>query len=380
MDIKALQAARGGRNSERQATENIPVRVDAYDTSNPDRPVVIGTRMDNNETISVFLRPDPKAAERKKPRPEVADFAADARKSKVSTDIGGVIRFDRAFELQNEPGVFSAAWAQALAHTADEAKVLVGMARALPPKEIAGQTRQAVEMMFPDSAERATNEQSLKSAVIRALASDTPGATGAYLVVEATNQETGEVQPISFRVSSSVTRSEDGKSIDKDSPEVAYGKWAETPVGKVVLGELRAAGEANIQVIPMTRINVGLDTITNTAGTSQSLENKFKYKDGNGFGFAEASVAIRSRENGSVYVTEVLPLKNDRMFYSPENVPTPERPGVPAPVEEAGVDGPGDDDEMLFDAAEVNPGPEAPGQDALAQLDNAGRRSRGMRP
>ena len=82
MQLTAIEAvARGGKDS----TLNIPVKVEGYDFSQADRPVVVGERLDTGDQVRVFLRPDRGAANREFARPEIKDFAAGPRLSKVLT-------------------------------------------------------------------------------------------------------------------------------------------------------------------------------------------------------------------------------------------------------------------------------------------------------
>lgn len=376
MDLNALNSVRK-QPSQRGATENIAVQVTGYDTTDADpaKHLVLGTRLDTGEDIKVFLRPDTDASGRKKPRPEVADFASD--RAKVATEIGGVIRFDRAYEVKDQSGTFNAYWGQSLSHFPGEANVLIGLTRVLPPKDFGdGMKRQATEIVFADHATIAHDVKSLKATVESALGAEVPGAQGAYLRVEAQGEKGPEV--LSFRVGSSAAKDAAGKVIGKASPVESYTAWSQGDTGKVVIDQIErtvAAGKSvEIEVIPMTRLNVGADTLTTTIDKNATLDEAFKYKDGTGHGFAPASIAIRTRENGSSYVTDVKPLSNNRVFFTVENIPTATRGGEPAPVENADLSS---SEEMEFDAADVPAAPAAPARAPLASLDNVSRRSAG---
>lgn len=376
MDLKALNAARGNGRFTHQPTANIPVRVESYDTSNPDRHLCTGTRLDTGETAQFFLRPDPDADKRRKPRSEIKDFASNPRQHKSSTDVGGVIRFDRCFEMKDQPGVYSSAWAAVQSHTAEQAQVMVGLARVLPPREFDGKVRQTTEMVFPEGAIVARSPDQLKHAVVEALSRQVPGATGAFLNFDAVDGQ-GVVKPQVLRIPSTASRNEATGEMTKDAPEVSFDKWSNSALGKVVMEQMAQSADAKVSVIPMTRLPIGADTITTTVDSGQTLDKKFKFKDGDGYGFAEASVAVRATlQNGEAcapFVTDAAPLRNDRVFYAPEAIPTPSKSAAPAPLETADIDT-GMDQELELDGSEIGLAPTPPSNDAMHQLDAASRR------
>lgn len=366
-DIDDLNQAARKTRSNLPATENIPVQISSYDLSNPDRHMAVGTRLDTGEEIKVYLLPDKDAAKRDFARAEIADFAAGPRDHKASTDIGGTILFERAYEGNKEPGIHASRWATVMSHTAEEARVLVGMVRALPPVNGQNGTKQAVEMLHNADAKMAVGYAQLQQSLMQVFAAQTPGVPGAYLRIEGTKKD-GTPSVAAFKVSSTFTEDQNTGTITRDEPGVAFQKFADSSFGKALLSKLEQSPNQPVEVIPATTYSVGRDTVKQAG---DSMASRFKVKDGDGYGFAESSLAVRQRKtNGSYYAAEAFPLRNDRLFYTVENIPTPNREGTPALIDTVeNTTG-----EIEFDGADV--GMNHGQSNELSGLDQAAQRQR----
>ncbi len=337
MSLDQLDASR--RRGGFAPKENIPLQIDAYDKTNPSQHLAVGTRLDTGEQIKVFLLPDPKAGQRKYERAEIADYAKGPRDHKSSTDIGGVILFEKSQQVA--PGVYSSEWGTVLSHTPVEAQVSTGLVRVDRPRGTEGNISQKVEVLHNNEARQVNSPAELKEFMLSAFSSQEPGVPGVYLRVDATNKD-GQPETKAYKVGNTFTETitTGGKTVSRDTPEVSYQKFLDSPFGKTFM-QLASTGELkNVEAIPVSTLYVGKDSI----GKSDMSKN-YQVKGENSFGFAESTLAVRQRDNGSFYATVAAPLRTDKVLYTPETAPTQGRAGEPAPVEAL------DDTDPSFDGA-----------------------------
>jgi len=103
--------------------ENFAIRVESYDTKSKPN-TVKGVRIDNNETVSVFLRDVEFKSNGTYKRSEISTFA-EPRKDRQhpGTAIGGILLVTEAERQAN--GTYGSRWIQSLSHSDGEAEVFV---------------------------------------------------------------------------------------------------------------------------------------------------------------------------------------------------------------------------------------------------------------
>lgn len=104
--------------------ETFAMTVTGYDTKAKPA-VVMGTRLDNNEEVSVYLRDVEYTKSGSFKRSEIKDFAAPRKdRQHPGTVVGGTLLVQEGFN-QGE-NKFGARWIQSLSHTPGEAEVFIG--------------------------------------------------------------------------------------------------------------------------------------------------------------------------------------------------------------------------------------------------------------
>lgn len=278
---------------------NIPVRVERYDVA---ANAVTGTRIDVDDPVAgevtVRLLPDPLAGKRKFRRPEIRDLARRVQS-------GGVLRFDGA--LQTAPGRFESGWGVPLTRGPFDDEIChVGWCRVRPYKPPMRQTdpiRLAAEVMLPGTAYAIpagdNAEHAVKNACRRMLEdldSHHPwGTRCAWLMV--THQGDHRLLLVVQRF-----RGDSFIPLD-DEPDTYLPRiWRQTFVAALDAG-------GRVTVCGGRVVYMGKDQITTLARANQLPDRWYMAEGANDTLFARSSIALRRRQTGSWFFTEILPLR-----------------------------------------------------------------------
>lgn len=317
----------------------LTVKVESFDVSDkdPTKHFVLGTDMITNEKVRVSLREDEDAPSRKRPRPEVKDYATGkgAHGPKLLVQPGGAMRFDLSWPAREQTdGVktYTANWPVALSRTPDEATVTVRLARVIPRPgdEAKGRDSQViVDVLKAQQASVVKSEAEFVAAIDAALGGQR-AANGAALVrVLSPSGERGAVFITAQfdRVEKEGQQREWVLLSPKDSLERAK---ANEKLGPKIAAAISAVQDQNltVEVIPATRIAMGRDTTAQQVmnGTFAKVDKAWRYEAGDDnvvlSGFRLSSVAIRQGEAGNLFISDVSAVGSAYPLYKPEDVPT----------------------------------------------------------
>lgn len=305
--LDKLKAARQ-QTSSLPPTSTFPVHVTGYDLKSQPN-LLIGQRLDTGEQVKVFMRPDPYAEQRSKQRAEIADFAAppfDAVKreaNKSATELGGVIRVDRAF-LDKNTGFWNAGWMKPLSHTPSEAQIKVVQARINKPakNEASGREFFSVDMLETNKARSVSSAKELNDALTAGFAVATGGSPLVAIRVKDSDGEHFEHIQLTAMV-----KPEGGYAYPAP-PEASAERFLKTETGTALL-EVAGQEGVTIEVIPGSRTFPGKDTLANLIKNEKLAEvDKFYRISETENGFTESVIAIRQYPNGGgAYLTDCTP-------------------------------------------------------------------------
>lgn len=334
----------------------LTVKVEAFDVSDKDvtKHVVIGTDMQTNEKVRVSLRPDEDAPSRKKPRPEVKDFASGngVHGKKTLVQPGGVMRFDLSWPAREQSGevkAYTANWPVALSHTPTEATVTVRLARVIPRSPDAEKNRDAqviVDVLKSSQSVVVKNEAEFNTAVERALGGERAANGAALLRVLSPTGDRGAV----FLTAQFEKTAGDPPEWKLLSPSDALARAKENEkLGPKVVAAISALSDPalTVEVIPATRIAMGRDTTASLVehGGFSRVDKPWRFDAGDDAvmsGFRLSSVAIRQGDSGNLFVSDISAVGSAHPLYKPEDVPTKEFEGlaIQRKVEPPAEDGP----------------------------------------
>lgn len=309
---------------------NLPVRISSFDLANG---IAKGERLDPGFSgveaeVEVYLNADPKAGQREFERPDMKRISR-----KVSA--GGVVRFDRAAEASK--GRFTADWPTILStRPAPDQHVLVGNIRVrpyVPPRRDQDQHRLGLEYIMPGTAyelgrEARDRHQQIAEALHNILVvpdSARPwGTPCAWFHIRAGNQARSTLSVSQFDKSGSI------KPVEQHFEDYLARVEAQT---------ISAALDAGVSVVLTTgRVFYwGRDLIMTAVKKNRGMPDRwYRVKDAQDTCFAASSLAIRQRESGSWFFTEVLPLKLQPEYRSTDailgEIAAAEAPGPEVPA------------------------------------------------
>lgn len=283
--------------------QNIAVRITEYDLDNS---LFVGVKLIDNTEVRVRLREDKSSSSRTYKRPEIKDFAANPRQSKVSTDIGGVIQFDGVYT--DKDGVLNSRWPTVLTHDAEEGKVFVRHAQFVSGVSANGNEWAAVDVAYPDQVVEVKDIESLKSQLSGMLDPQAPVDSRSVAIKVNDGDETA----VMYAVAVKNAVNDSGYSVTSPGAE-SMQTFEKSEEFKVV----EALVENGITLIPGRRVFAGKatkDKLFSDEFSSKADRLRKQYEAGtNGegeiiHGFVESNIVLRSHRDGTFYFTHIHPV------------------------------------------------------------------------
>lgn len=302
----------------------LAVMVDSYDLEHQPHSV-LGRLVDDNgrptdRLVRVFLREDPHAATREKPRTEIGDLA-DPRAMQHTT-VGGVLFFNYVYPT-NIAGTFSAWWVQSASHTPDEARVGRYWATVTFREMADNKVKCYVDYFKTHEAVKITDLSELAEVIANQLGGQSRPAFHRHSAVRLVDQRG---RTVSVFASTQWVREEtenwSSPCTGMESMEVfrQSNKWQaiENAFGA---GEVRAC-----EVIPGGRIYAGDRTradIMRRPRTVQHYEDVYHDSQGHDL-YVQTWLAVRKRPDGTgVFLTNIRPDGGNPMRYRLADIPSP---------------------------------------------------------
>lgn len=293
--------------------ENVAVRISEYDLDNR---LFVGTKVSDNTEVRVRLRE--MKSEGRYPRPEIEDFAADPRKSKTSTDIGGVIQFDGVYV--DKDGVLNARWATVLSHTPDEGKVFVRKAKLVTGVSANGSDWAAIDVIYPDQVVKTTDIEEFKATLVNMLEPQAPvdSRTVAIRVKE------DDTVAIFSAYTTKTEKNEDGFSVTSTGEESAQA-FFETEEFEMI----QQLMENGVTLVPGRRVFAGratTDKLFSDQNTKKSNILRQQYEMGTSenedivYGYVDSNIVLRSHRDNSLYFTHIYPTVDNAQVNSLEDL------------------------------------------------------------
>ena len=282
--------------------ENVAVIITNYDLENK---LFEGIRIDSKEEVRVRLREDKQ--KRQYSRPEIEDFAADPRKSKSSTDIGGVIQFDRTY--LDKDGVLNAGWATALTHSKDEGDVMVRMAKFTMSTSENDHEWAAIDVVYPERVVKTTDLEEFKETLAKMLEPQVP-TDPRTVAIRIQDDDT-----VAFfsAYATKTEKNEEGYLVTSKGEESAE-EFFKTEEFKLIEQYL----ENGVMLIPGRRVYAGPATrgklfSENNVNKTARLCSQYEVKDGDendmkNYGFVNSNIVLRQHPDKSYYFTHIGPV------------------------------------------------------------------------
>lgn len=280
--------------------QNIAIVVESYNTegADPTKHTVTGKALHNGETMTISLRADKDAANRRFKRAEVSNWAA--KRDKAATDVGGVILFEGVFKY---PQGYTAKWGNALSHTPDEASVFIAHACPVATKN----KKFAFDVVRVPAARAVSTVEELEAALAEAMS---PGPFS-FAVVRASDGE-----KVTVRKAERYKKNDEGKFEQIEAAEAAK-LFLTTQFGQALVANIGTGFVT--EVIAGERIFAGKDT-QDKLGTEE--KHKRFHMMGNGAGFTPTVIAVRRHAQGGLYFTFGIPSSTQPQLYPLEGIPS----------------------------------------------------------
>ena len=342
--LNSLQE-QSGTKGKLPPTENFALQVSKYATDMAtSEPVIIGTRLDTGEELTVFLRPYRGAKPLKAPRAEVKDFVAqpgeitslmkqlpteELRKQVLKgqmakTEPGGTIIVQRGF-VDQKNGNVSAGWLQSAAKYPEHAKVIPSVMLRVDPVVFRdqGPAQATATAINPAASQLVKSGDHLTGALIAAFGGNgnhVGGRNGALIrLTDGTVNKAVEL--VLPRVQDKET-----KEYSDMAPADAAARFLATAAGKQI-ASFAANPDLKVEVIPMAKLSLGAQTkasYENSAGKLEAVNRNYRLvkEDQEETAFAESYLVLHSVKGGQVF-TQAEPLSNKPALYHARDIQTP---------------------------------------------------------
>ncbi len=290
--LKNAFEGKGGRNP----SLRIALEVQEFEvhTDNSAHSTVTGKRLDNGDTIQVYLRPDErKNPNPKYPRPEFADLM---KSGKSHVEPGGVIQLDGAY-YDPERKQYSARWCKTLLHNADKGAVFQGQARVSPMRTGKNGNEYKTVECLSSNAQTVTSEEELRSVMAR----NFEGRTGSPFNMIRIVADDGEAVSRIFYGRQKKSEQDGQTTYEPMSGQEMMAELDGNARFKEIVGQINDGGAFSdeairVEVVPGGQFRVGSDSCNEAFGKAfirQSKDGEYEYSH-----FAHGIVAlVRVGEN-----------------------------------------------------------------------------------
>lgn len=282
-----FEKARAGFGLERGPAENVALEIQEFqvDGADPRQHVAIGKSLATGAEMAIALSPDKKAAERRHPRPEIADLIGSVERK-------GVVRFDVVVPSR-EPGRWTAQWVTILSRFPSESTVFVAPARVREPYTPEGGTpRVTLEIIRPNSQLVATSVDDVRQRLVDSLRPGL-GVGAAYVRI---------IAPEGVLVKYVLPKFAGNEMLPPEDTVADLIRSIEK-----TLGEALPADDVVVDVVPIWLIGMGRAGKTDALAHNRTPD-RFYRLDAGGTGFTPSIVALRRRrQNDSWFFLDARP-------------------------------------------------------------------------
>jgi hypothetical protein len=298
------------KESNNNETINIVISLTGFEDD-----MFLGTRMDTKEGVKIKLRPVEQKGDFK--RPEASDFAD--KRSKRFAPIGkSTLLFESCY--QEDSGIWNSRWATALSTPKMESRVFILNSNV---KINSRPSNEYVEVNTLKERVKVSNLEELKCALLKSFTATTNRARGfAVIKLSEANGDIHVFQAYPKLIDVPNENGNEGETIKvMDSPEESYLNFENDTKRSKIVFDLINNPEIDFEVFIGSRLYLGADTnkkIIENRITKEAFSKEYFIKSEveGGYdkaGFKKTIIAIRNRDDGSVFVTALKPLVNNKI-------------------------------------------------------------------
>lgn len=298
------------KESNNNETINIVINLTGFEDD-----MFLGLRLDTKENIKVRLRPVEQKGDFK--RPEASDFA-DKRSKRFSPINKSIILLEGCYQEDN--GIWNSRWATALSTPKMESRVFILNSNV---KINSHSNNEYVEVNTIKEKVKVSNLDEFKAALLKSFTPTTNRARGfAAIKLTEKNGDFRVFQAYPKLIDVPNENGNEGETIKvMDSPDESYLNFENDTKRSKIVFDLINNPEIEFEVFIGSRLYLGADTNKKIIENKMSKEAfikeyTIKSDDEKGYdkaGFKKTIIAIRNRDDGSIFITALKPLVNNKL-------------------------------------------------------------------